>query len=126
MTDARLTLGAWGEDRAAEYLCQQGMKILERNFRTPVGEIDIIARYKSWLVFLEVKTRRSTAFGTPQEAVGARKQRQIIRTAHWYLQNNKSAKLQPRFDVIAILCQSEDGLQITHIPDAFSLDGCRA
>lgn len=116
-----MTLGAWGEDRAAEYLRQQGIKIVERNFTTPVGEIDIIARYKSWLLFIEVKTRRSTAFGTPQEAVGVRKQRQIIRTAHWYLQNNKSTRLQPRFDVIAILCQSDDEAQITHIPDAFSL-----
>ncbi len=125
MTEARLTLGAWGEEQAAEYLCRQGMTIVERNFRTPVGEIDIIARYKSWLVFIEVKTRRSAAFGVPQEAVGARKQRQIIRTAQWYLQNNKNAKLQPRFDVIAILCQSKNGVQITHIADAFSLGGCR-
>ncbi|MCF6267212.1 MAG: YraN family protein [Desulfuromusa sp.] len=121
MTDARLTLGAWGEERATEYLRQQGMKVLERNFTTPVGEIDIIARYKSWLVFIEVKTRRSNAFGTPQEAVGARKQRQIIRTAHWYLQNHKNTRLQPRFDVVAILCQSDDRVQITHISDAFSL-----
>jgi len=121
LTEARLTLGAWGEDRAAEYLCQQGMKIIERNFRTPVGEIDIIARNRKFLVFVEVKTRRSTAFGTPQEAVGARKQRQIIRTAHWYLQNNKNLRLQPRFDVIAILCQSNAAVEVTHIQDAFSL-----
>ena len=121
MTEARLTLGAWGEDRAADYLCQQGMKIIERNFRTPVGEIDIIARHKSVLLFVEVKTRRSNAFGTPQEAVGPRKQRQIIRTAQWYLQNNKNTKLQPRFDVVAILCQSGGTALITHLPDAFSL-----
>jgi len=121
LTEARLTLGAWGEDRAAEYLCQQGMKIIERNFRTPVGEIDIIARNRKFLVFVEVKTRRSTAFGTPQEAVGARKQRQIIRTAHWYLQNNKNLRFQPRFDVIAILCQSDAAVEVTHIQDAFSL-----
>ncbi len=121
MTEARLTLGAWGEDRAADYLCQQGMKIIERNFRTPVGEIDIIAKNRKFLVFVEVKTRRSTAFGTPQEAVGARKQRQIIRTAHWYLQNNKNLRLQPRFDVIAILCQSDAAVEVTHIQDAFSL-----
>jgi len=121
LTEARLTLGAWGEDRAADYLCQQGMKIIERNFRTPVGEIDIIAGNRKFLVFVEVKTRRSTAFGTPQEAVGARKQRQIIRTAHWYLQNNKNLRFQPRFDVIAILCQSDAAVEVTHIQDAFSL-----
>lgn len=121
MTEARLALGAWGEDRAAEYLRRQGMKIVERNFRTPVGEIDIIARHKSVLLFVEVKTRRSNAFGTPQEAVGQRKQRQIVRTAQWYLQNNINTKLQPRFDVVAILCQSNGEPLITHLPDAFSL-----
>ena len=121
MTEARLSLGAWGEDRAVEYLRDRGMKILERNFTTRVGEIDIIAKDRSTLVFVEVKTRRSAAFGTPQDAVGLRKQRQIIRTAHWYLQNHSFGKLQPRFDVIAILCQSGEKLQITHITDAFSL-----
>ena len=121
MTEARLALGAWGEDQAVEYLRQQGIKIIERNFRTLVGEIDIIARHKSVLLFVEVKTRRSNAFGTPQEAVGPRKQRQIIRTAQWYLQNHKNIKLQPRFDVVAILCQSDGTALITHLPDAFSL-----
>jgi len=121
VTEARLSLGAWGEDQAAEYLRKRGMKIIERNFTTRVGEIDIIAKDRSTLVFVEVKTRRSALFGTPQEAVGLRKQRQIIRTAHWYLQNNGFGKLQPRFDVIAILCQSGGEAQITHIVDAFSL-----
>ena len=121
MSEARLALGTWGEEQAVNYLRKQGMKIIERNFRTPVGEIDIIARDKKYLVFLEVKTRRSTAFGPPQEAVGQRKQRQIARTAQWYLQNNKNGKLQPRFDVVAILCQSDGEPQITHLPDAFSL-----
>ncbi|MCW8858410.1 MAG: YraN family protein [Deltaproteobacteria bacterium] len=121
MTEKRLALGAWGEDQAAGYLKKQGMKILARNFSTPVGEIDIIAQYKNWIVFVEVKTRRSTVFGTPQEAVGQRKQQQIIRTAQWYLQSNRSGKLQPRFDVVAILCQSDDNAEITHLPNAFSL-----
>ena len=121
MTDARLALGAWGEEQAVQYLRRQGMKILEQNFTTPVGEIDIIARDRKNLVFVEVKTRRSQAFGSPQEAVGLRKQRQIIRTAHWYLQNNPCGKYQPRFDVIAILCQSGEDVQITHISDAFNL-----
>lgn len=121
MSETRLALGAWGEEQAVDYLRRQGMKIVECNFRTPVGEIDIIARDRKNLVFIEVKTRRSHAFGTPQEAVGQRKQRQIIRTAQWYLQNNKNEKLQPRFDVVAILCQSDSTAQITHLPDAFSL-----
>jgi len=121
LTDTRLALGSWGEDQAVSFLCHQGMKIVERNFRTPVGEIDIIARDRKNLVFIEVKTRRGLAFGTPQEAVGLRKQRQIIRTAQWYLQSNRKVNLQPRFDVVAILCQSDGTAQITHLPDAFSL-----
>ena len=121
MSEVRQALGAWGENLAVNYLRKQGLKIVEQNFRTPVGEIDIIARDKSFLIFIEVKTRRSTAFGTPQEAVGLRKQRQITRTAQWYLQNNKNVKLQPRFDVVAILCQSDGLAQINHLPDAFSL-----
>ena len=123
MTEARLSLGAWGEERAVAYLRKQGMKILERNFRAPTGEIDIIARHRSWLVFVEVKTRRSTAYGAPQEAVGSRKQRQIVRTAQWYLQTQGAGRLQPRFDVLAILCQSGEQVEITHLENAFSLPG---
>ncbi len=116
-----MTLGAWGEQQAVEYFRHLGMKIVERNFRTPVGEIDIIVKNRHFIIFVEVKTRRSTAFGTPQEAVGPHKQRQILRTAQWYLQNHSKLKLQPRFDVVAILCQSNTAPQITHIEDAFSL-----
>lgn len=122
MTESRLALGAWGEDQAVRYLKQQGIRILERNYRAPVGEIDIIARNRSHLIFVEVKTRRGIVFGTPQESVGVRKQHQIIRTAQWYLQRRKTI-LQPRFDVVAILCQSDGTPQITHLVDAFSLDG---
>ena len=75
MTEARLSLGTWGENFAASYLRKQGLKILQRNLRTPVGEIDIVARDRKALVFVEVKTRQSRQYGTPQEAVGAHKQR---------------------------------------------------
>jgi len=120
LTEARLALGAWGEEQAVTYLRKQGMKILARNYRAPVGEIDIIARWRKNLVFVEVKTRRGIAFGTPQEAVGPRKQQQLIRTAQWYLGQGKPVDLQPRFDVVAILC-SGDEVTITHLPDAFGL-----
>jgi len=122
VTESRLALGVWGEDRAVSFLRENGFKILERNYRAPVGEIDIIAQNRLHIIFVEVKTRRGTAFGTPQEAVGVRKQQQIIRTAQWYLQQKKT-KLQPRFDVVAILCQSDGPPQITHLVDAFSLGG---
>jgi putative endonuclease len=122
MTEARLSLGRWGEEQAANYLRQHGFKILERNFCTPVGEIDIIVSDSSWLVFAEVKTRRGTAFGLPQEAVGPRKQRQIIRTAQWYIQNNKVGKLQPRFDVLAVYSAGVGLGRIEHYQHAFELD----
>ena len=121
MTEQRLALGQWGEEQAVAFLRQQGLKILERNYRTPVGEIDIVARNRKELLFVEVKTRRGTNFGLPQEAVGPRKQQQIIRTAQWYLQRENTGKLQPRFDVVAILCQSDNTAKIQHLPNAFGL-----
>lgn len=121
MSKARLALGKWGEQQAVLYLRKQGLKILACNYRTPVGEIDIVASSKKELLFIEVKTRRGTGFGLPQEAVGVRKQQQIIRTAQWYMQREKPGKLQPRFDVVAILCQSDERFSIEHLPNAFGL-----
>lgn len=120
MTEARLSLGAWGEAYAAGYLRRSGLKILHRNLRTPVGEIDIVARDRKTLVFVEVKTRQSRQFGSPQEAVGAHKQRQIIRTAQWYLAKHPAGKLQPRFDVLAVF-KAGDQVQVEHIVNAFEL-----
>jgi len=122
MTEARLELGAWGEEQACRYLRRQGFRILERNYRTPVGEIDIIARSRKLLLFVEVKTRRGRAYGLPQEAVGALKQRQIIRTAQWYLGNQPAGRLQPRFDVIAVLKRGDEAL-VEHLPGCFELTG---
>jgi putative endonuclease len=120
MTQDRLTLGRQGEDAAAQYLESKGMKILERNFRTPVGEIDLVARNRTILAFVEVKTRRGSAFGSPAEAVGPRKQRQIVRAANWYLNDRPRDGLQPRFDVIAITVLNAT-MQIEHIPGAFEV-----
>lgn len=120
MTEERLKLGRQGEEMAAKYLKRQGMKIVERNFRSPVGEIDLIARDKKILAFVEVKTRRGQTFGSPGEAVGVRKQHQIAQAARWYLNEKPNDKLQPRFDVIAITASGDDFL-IEHIPDAFEV-----
>jgi putative endonuclease len=118
MTQERLSLGRQGEEVAARYLQNQGMKIVERNLRTPVGEIDLVVKGQRVLAFVEVKTRRSSAFGSPGEAVGPRKQRQIVRTAKWYLNDKPHKGLQPRFDVVAIIVSGDD-FQIEHIQDAF-------
>lgn len=111
-------MGRRGEEAAAQYLKRKGMKILERNLSTPVGEIDLVVRDRKILAFVEVKTRRTTAFGSPAEAVGPRKQRQIVRTAKWYLNDSPWKGLQPRFDVIAVTVYGND-LQVEHIPGAF-------
>lgn len=120
MTRNRLTLGRQGEDAAAHYLKRKGMTILARNLRTPVGEIDLVARHRRFLVFVEVKTRRGSLFGSPFEAVGPRKQGQIIRAAKWYLNAIPQQKLQPRFDVVAIMVCGDE-LRIEHLPGAFEV-----
>ncbi len=120
MSFERLTLGAQGEEVAVRYLQQRRYKILERNFSTPLGEIDIIARQGRTLAFVEVKTRRSNAFGSPAEAVGPRKQRQIIKVAKWFLASGQGHGLQPRFDVVGVLLQGET-IQVEHIAGAFEL-----
>jgi putative endonuclease len=120
MTQARLSLGKQGEALAADYLVERGFTILARNHRTPVGELDIVARDRRYLLFVEVKTRHGTAFGLPAEAVGPHKQRQILRAAQWYLAAENHSELQPRFDVIAVIVGS-GAPAITHIPNAFGL-----
>lgn len=120
MTEQRLSLGRWGEQQAVRYLKRRLYRIVETNYRSRSGEIDIIARRGKILVFVEVKTRRSTRCGSAVEAVNERKQRQIIRTAQWYLTKHADLNLQPRFDVIAIQ-GDETKHDLKHITDAFSL-----
>lgn len=123
MTHARLKLGQWGEARAVRYLRQRLHRIVATNYSNKCGEIDIIARRGKVLVFVEVKTRRGSAFGSGVEAVTARKQRQITRTAQLYLlQNPDMRDLQPRFDIIAVQVKpGTDAYSIEHIPDAFGV-----
>ena len=78
-SDSRLQLGKAGEDLAAAVLKKQGYKILERNYVTPLGEIDLVARQGKTLVIIEVKTRKGTRFGSPQEAVSAAKSQPLFR-----------------------------------------------
>lgn len=101
-------LGNAGEDRAAEYLESHGCRILERQYRTPAGEIDIIARDGRTMVFVEVKTRRSTRYGTPAQAVGFRKRQKIIRSAEWYLTRQDLCDIPCRFDVIEVYSMHGD------------------
>jgi len=103
--DNRRSLGDRGEDMAAAHLKKQGYKILERNYRTPIGEIDLVARHQGALVFIEVKTRRSRRFGSPQEAVHPAKQERLRNLAEYYLQQQGLGEVMVRFDVVGILWQ---------------------
>ena len=116
MSDKRLT-GNEGEGRAAAVLTKRGYKILSKNYRTPFGEIDIIAEEKDCLVFIEVKTRRGSSFGTSLEAVDSRKKLHIIRSAQMYLKANHCLDRRVRFDVVGI-----DGDDIKVIRHAFGSD----
>jgi len=102
MTRERLSLGKKGEDLAIAQLRALKYKILERNFKCALGEIDIIAREKDTLVFVEVKTRRTRDFGGPAAAVNERKQRQLSRVALTYLNMKKLPQMPARFDVVAV------------------------
>jgi putative endonuclease len=98
----KITTGKEGEKIAAAYLKKNGYRIIEINFRCPIGEIDIIAKEKDDLVFVEVKTRKSIELGYPEQAVGIKKQKKMSQLALWYLQKRKIADTNARFDVVAI------------------------
>ena len=106
--------GVAGEQIARDFLVGKGAKILEMNYRRPTGEIDIIARVKRTILFVEVKRRSSLRYGRPAEAVNPAKQAHIARTAALYLQENGLEDAPVRFDVIEILPG-----QIRHIEGAF-------
>jgi putative endonuclease len=98
----RQKLGKWGEKLAREYLEGQGYHILESNFRCRQGEIDIIAQDKDWLVFVEVRTRSSQQFGSPEESITSAKKEKLVSTALTYLQTHHNQSQLWRFDVVAI------------------------
>lgn len=96
-------VGKYGEDRACEYLANQGFQILARNFRCREGELDIVAQEGNTLVFVEVKTRTSVAAGHPFEAITALKQARIRRLAAEWCQRHQVSRVQVRLDAIAVI-----------------------
>ncbi|MBL1215088.1 MAG: YraN family protein [Ignavibacteriae bacterium] len=119
MPHQKQTIGKIGEDLAEEYLLNKGYKILQRNYRYGHGEIDIIAKDKNILVFIEVKTRNNLEFGPPELAVTKNKQRQIRKIAESYLYEKEIKETDCRIDVIAILLIKNQDPQINHIVNAF-------
>ncbi|MBI5555527.1 MAG: YraN family protein [Elusimicrobia bacterium] len=110
--------GFAGEEKAADYLRDLGYKILEQNWRSARGEVDIIALDREALVFVEVKSRQDIEYGLPQQAVNSFKQRQIIKAALGYLKSRGIMDQDIRFDVVSI---SGEGIEL--IENAFQSDG---
>ncbi|HZN74071.1 MAG TPA: YraN family protein [Micromonosporaceae bacterium] len=119
MTHARRAFGAWGEQRAAAHLVEQGMVLLARNWRCRTGEIDIVARDGETLVFVEVKTRRSETFGPPAAAVVARKVSRLRRLAAEWLATSGLRPPAVRFDVVSVLPRHRGEPYLEHLKDAF-------
>ncbi len=113
----RNILGSKGEDIAIKFLSKKGHKILFRNYKTPLGEVDIITKDNETIVFVEVKTRSNESFGQPFESVDYRKQERLKRIALYYLKQNR-IESPIRFDVISILLRNGKN-EINHIVEAF-------
>lgn len=113
--------GHWGEQKAAEYLNRHGYKTVGMNYKCRMGEIDVIAENRRYIVFCEVKLRRSAAFAEAREFVTAAKRERLRITASVWLSKNGTEK-QPRFDVIEIYAPDgadEKNFTINHIENAF-------
>lgn len=113
-------IGNFGEDKACEFLEKNGISVIKRNYHARVGEIDIIAKDGSTIIFAEVKTRSSKSYGTPGEFVNLSKQKKIIKTAIYYLGCDD---IDMRFDVIEVMYRmrgdAAEVTEINHIKNAF-------
>jgi len=116
-------LGSIGEDLAKEYFENKGFRVIQRNYRCKIGEIDLICEKEKILVFCEVKSRRSIVFGIPAEAIDSKKIRHIRRVASWFLSqrmciNRLYSDYDIRFDVVEVVFVNE-GYEINHVENAF-------
>ncbi len=123
MRDPRRSVGDEGEARAEAYLRGRGFRILGRNVRSPLGELDLVADDHGVLVFVEVKRRRTGAFGGAIEAVDARKRAKLVQLAAQYLAQHDIRNRACRFDVVVIQDHRGSAEALQHITNAFDLDG---
>ena len=120
MTKERQDLGTWGETLALKEIKRLGYKCIARNYRCPLGEIDLIAKERDSLVFIEIKTRRGRSIGYAKEAISSRKKRQLSKVALAYMKSNDCYDVKSRFDVVVI--SLKDGKEeIEVIQNAFDL-----
>jgi putative endonuclease len=114
----RQRLGDLGEKAAEELLAGQGYRIVARKHRCARGEIDLVAEQGELLVFVEVRTRKTSAFGGPEETVGAAKQQRLVRAARDFLARWRGPPRGARFDVVAVV-DDPAGPRLAHFPGAF-------
>lgn len=115
----RQELGAAGEKIAGEFLRKLGYRILSRNFRCPLGELDLVCRDGDTFVFVEVKTRVDDASANPEESIGAVKRRNLERAASVWLQSRGRPRGAYRFDAVSVVLQPEGEPRVRHIIEAF-------
>lgn len=115
---ARSRLGRRGEDAACDLYRRLGFAVVERNYRSGRGEIDVVARRGDLLVFCEVKTRRSDEWGVPAEAVDRAKQARLRKLAAAWMAERRPGYVDVRFDVVSVIVRG-DRIDVTHVPDAF-------
>ena len=121
MSDSRIKVGKTGEALAIDHFKARGYEIREQNYRTRSGEIDLIVQREKRVVFVEVKTRRSSKFGVPQAAVTPAKQKQISKIALSYLQRHNLLDVPCQFDVVAIVLSWKfERVKLQHIENAFA------
>ena len=118
LTDQEILLGRKGESHAASFLSRKGFRILARNLATPVGEIDIVARHKEFLVFVEVKTR-ITEEPAPEEQINPHKMNQLTKAAKFYLSRYPPPMPPARFDVVSIVGPQGGQPTVRHFEHAF-------
>lgn len=115
-------IGDLGEELAQKHLIKLGYKILDKNYRCKTGEVDIIGKDGEFISFIEVKTRKSSFYGSPGEAVNYIKQHKIYKTAQMYILKKKLHKFNFRFDVVEVILNNESNdFSIRLIKDAFQL-----
>lgn len=115
-----LSLGERGETAGWKYLADRDYKILEKNFRCPLGEIDVIAVKDGRLIFIEIKTRSGDRFGSPQEAVTPLKQKKLLRLAEWYMKSAGKNESLVSFHVLAVSWTAQKQPEFLLIENAFT------
>jgi putative endonuclease len=118
MTTSRQTLGHVGESAAVRYLMDLGWTVLDRNYRCRAGEIDVVARDQESVVFVEVRTRASVLFGTPEESITTTKARRMMRCALTYMAAHPDLSAGWRIDVIAVRVERNRTLSVSHYRNA--------